>query len=90
MQTPTSSNTSSGKQVFGFLCQKTNVFYAFDSYETYQQFLQWLQTQPEDILDSSEPRNTDKDVYIVKEEDQLADYERATTEIMRVFNDPFF
>jgi hypothetical protein len=29
-------------QVYGFLCQQTNVFYAFESYETYAEFLLWL------------------------------------------------
>lgn len=42
MSTDATSNTSPDGQVYGFLCQKTNVFYAFESYETYQQFLQWL------------------------------------------------
>lgn len=30
---------NANNQVYGFLCQKTNVFYAFESYENYQQFL---------------------------------------------------
>jgi hypothetical protein len=39
--------SQSSEQVYGFLCQKTNVFYAFESYESYQQFLEWLESQPE-------------------------------------------
>jgi len=34
---PADSNNTD--QVYGFLCPQTNVFYAFDSYETYQQFM---------------------------------------------------
>lgn len=84
------SNSPSENQVYGFLCQKTNVFYAFQSYETYQQFLQWLETQQSDITDSSESRNAVEDACIVNEEDQMEDYQRATREIMGVFNDPVF
>ena len=29
--------------VYGFLCEETNVFYAFDTFEEYQEFLAWLQ-----------------------------------------------
>lgn len=50
------SNSASPNQVYGFLCQKTNVFYAIDSYETYQQLLQWLDTQPSDTPDSTPQR----------------------------------
>ena len=39
------SADGTNQQVYGFLCPKTNVFYAFDSYEVYQQFLQWLAQQ---------------------------------------------
>lgn len=39
-------------QAYGFLCQKTNVFYAFESYETYTQFLEWL--EQENILAGEE------------------------------------
>mgnify|MGYP000925159331 FL=1 len=42
-----SSCNGENNQVYGFLCQKTNVFYAFESRETYQQFLEWLATQEE-------------------------------------------
>jgi hypothetical protein len=29
--------------VYGFLCESTNVFYAFETFEQYQEFLGWLQ-----------------------------------------------
>ena len=79
-----------GEQVYGFLCPKTNVFYAFDSYEVYQQFLQWLgEQQPEG--DCLSARNEERTCPpMVNEADQLEDYERATHEIMGVFNDPVF
>lgn len=34
LSAPTSFDVSN-EQVYGFLCRKTNVFYAFESYETY-------------------------------------------------------
>jgi hypothetical protein len=34
--------------VYGFLCEKTNVFYAFDTYEKYQEFLDWLEVEAQD------------------------------------------
>jgi hypothetical protein len=29
--------------VYGFLCESTNVFYAFESLEEYQVFVDWLE-----------------------------------------------
>jgi hypothetical protein len=85
-----SCSTEGSDQVFGFLCQKTNVFYAFESYETYQQFLLWLKDQS---------RSAEPDIHISKdpegpqppdEAEQMVDFELATREIMGVFNDPIF
>lgn len=33
----------SNQLVYGFLCEQTNVFYAFETFEEYQEFLTWLQ-----------------------------------------------
>lgn len=44
------SNTqdvTSSNQVYGFLCEKTNIFYAFETQEEYQEFIQWLQDEAE-------------------------------------------
>jgi hypothetical protein len=37
-------------RVYGFMDQTTNVFYAFESFEEYDAFLQWLEQQNEDPL----------------------------------------
>ncbi len=50
------SSPQTPSQVYGFLCPQTNVFYAFESYETYQQFLEWMQSQSSTTLDSDEGR----------------------------------
>jgi hypothetical protein len=42
MLNPSDSQNEPQGQVYGFLCQQTKVFYAFESYETYQEFLVWL------------------------------------------------
>jgi hypothetical protein len=31
--------------VYGFLCEQTNVFYAFETHEQYQEFLEWLHAE---------------------------------------------
>ena len=31
-----------GAPVYGFLCEKTQIFYAFESLEEYQRFTAWL------------------------------------------------
>ena len=38
-------NTPSSPQIFGFLCQQTNIFYAFETEEEYQTFIQWVQNE---------------------------------------------
>ena len=83
-------NSDSTEQVYGFLCPKTNVFYAFESQETYQQFLDWLSTQdlPKDVDSCMAEERAE--LPVVTEADQLEDFDRATHEIMGVFNDPSF
>lgn len=42
---PSSTNDGIGAQmVYGFLDEQTQIFYAFESYEQYQLFLEWMQT----------------------------------------------
>lgn len=45
-------NTSNNNEplVYGFLCEHTNTFYAFDTYQQYQEFLEWLQTESQSHL----------------------------------------
>jgi hypothetical protein len=77
-------------QVYGFLCQKTNVFYAFESYETYTQFLEWLQRE-NSLPCESDPQFEQKATgAYLGEDEQLAYAELATDEIMQVFEDPVF
>lgn len=45
MFNPCNPQNDSENQVYGFLCQKTNVFYAFESYESYKEFLDWLEQE---------------------------------------------
>lgn len=47
MSSLTLNSIENANQVYGFLCQSTNVFYAFESYETYAEFLLWLAAQEE-------------------------------------------
>jgi hypothetical protein len=90
MSLENATNPENGSQVYGFLCQKTNVFYAFESYENYQQFLQWLATQ-EESSDAAAVRTSERcELPMIDEAEQLADFEAATNEIMGVFNDPRF
>jgi viroplasmin and RNaseH domain-containing protein len=42
MLSQSDSQSEGQDQVYGFLCQKTNVFYAFESFEAYEEFLAWL------------------------------------------------
>ena len=79
-----------GQQIYGFLCPKTNIFYAFDSYDVYQQFLQWLSLQEKQASQLPQQAEERAASPMVTEADQLEDYERATQEIMGVFNDPVF
>ncbi len=41
-------NCNSGAPVYGFLCEQSNVFYAFETQEQYQEFLTWLQESSEE------------------------------------------
>ena len=38
-----SNDSVSEEPVYGFLCEHTNVFYAFETLEQYQEFMSWLQ-----------------------------------------------
>lgn len=90
MSRPTPSAAAPAPQVYGFLCQNTNVFYAFESYETYAEFLEWLQAEHArpsaavpcgDSLPAAPAPTADE---------QALEAELATDEIMRVFEDPLF
>ena len=83
-------NSNENNQVYGFLCPKTNVFYAFESLETYQQFLEWLSTQEPTVEQSEAMTDERLELPMVDEAQQLADYEIATREIMKVFEHPAF
>ena len=60
--------------MYGFLCPKTNVFYAIDSYETYQQILQLLSAQNYDSPEATAERQIAEELAEVNEAKQLADY----------------
>lgn len=45
MFNPSTAHKDGEDQVYGFLCQKTNVFYAFESYESYKEVLDWLEQE---------------------------------------------
>lgn len=77
-------------QVYGFLCPKTNVFYAFESLETYQQFLEWLSTQEQHDQQPEAMTEERNEIPMIDEAQQLADFEIATREIMKVFDHPGF
>lgn len=40
--------------VYGFLCEQTNVFYAFETYHQYQEFLSWLQSSTQNTLQTNQ------------------------------------
>jgi hypothetical protein len=69
--------------VYGFLCEETNVFYAFETFEQYQEFLGWLQRTP-----LPEPRCASDEM--MSEEELRWNFDRATENIMAVFRDPVF
>ena len=50
------------------------MFYAFDSYETYQQFLVWMQSQARETQDEASPAEQMRAEGEMDEEQQLADY----------------
>lgn len=88
-QTPNVPDSNSD-QVYGFLCPTTNVFYAFDTFEVYQQFLQWLEQQQPEAQQNPSMTHDAAQRPMINESDQLEDYKRATDEIMQVFEDPVF
>lgn len=45
MLNPSATQAAPQEQVYGFLCQRTNVFYAFESFQAYQEFLLWLERE---------------------------------------------
>jgi hypothetical protein len=73
-------SSCSSPLVYGFLCEQTNVFYAFETQEEYLAFLDWLQGQ------SGEPATAEA----VSDEEMLRNSDRATRKIMEVFEDPVF
>jgi hypothetical protein len=38
----TNQNLSASTPTFGFMCPETNIFYAFDTFEEYEIFLNWI------------------------------------------------
>ena len=74
----TPANSNNNEQVYGFLCPQTNVFYAFDSYETYQQFMEWLHNQAPQNDDAACQPLQREDRPMVNEADQMEDFEKAT------------
>lgn len=70
----TCTDSNSNDQVYGFLCPKTNVFYAFDSYETYQQFLDWLNSQQSPSDSSACQVNERQERPMINEADQMEDF----------------
>lgn len=77
------TNMCSTPLVYGFLCEETNVFYAFETQEEYLVFLNWLEGQP-----PYQAANVNRDPPT--DEEILRNSERATEKIMEVFNDPIF
>lgn len=61
----------SGAPVYGFLCEQTNVFYAFETFEQYQEFMFWLDKSSA-TLSTSSKRET------VTDEELMENSERAT------------
>ena len=81
MKTANNAQKDSGSMIYGFLCEATNVFYAFDTIEEYKQFLAWLKNEDRERIESD---------FTVSDDEILQDSERATEDIMEVFNDPVF
>ena len=62
------SNSNETAPVYGFLCEETNVFYAFDTFEEYQEFLTWLQrTSTSQPSSKGEETMTDEELRINSE-----------------------
>jgi hypothetical protein len=77
-------NGREGSQlVYGFLCEQTNVFYAFETYEEYQEFLSWLEKENQALPEDQITAN-------LSEDEMVTNFNRATDKIMEVFNDPIF
>jgi hypothetical protein len=77
-------NGREGNQlVYGFLCEQTNVFYAFETYEEYQEFLFWLERENQAVPETQTNSN-------LSEDELVNNFNRATDKIMEVFNDPIF
>lgn len=77
------NNAAEGQTVYGFMDPTTNVFYAFEDLQQYQLFLQWMQLQ--------NGQNSPSEHHTTpKEEELLENYHKATEDIMRIFEDPFF
>lgn len=69
--------------VYGFLCEQTNVFYAFETQQQYQEFLGWLARETEDAPEAARDCPP-------SEEELLSNFDRSTEKIMEVFDDPIF
>jgi hypothetical protein len=77
------NDSSAGAPVYGFLCEQTNIFYAFETYEQYQEFMLWMEA-------NSNSQSNTSDREMMTDEELMEGSERATESIMEVFNDPFF
>lgn len=76
-------NCSTPSPIYGFLCEQTNVFYAFETQEQYQEFLDWVQA-------SAQPNALAPTDDMITEEELQYNFDRATENIMEVFEDPLF
>lgn len=72
MNTDSTAQNSSGSPVYGFLCEATNVFYAFETLEEYKEFLLWLQNQNKEETDDCQAYG------MVDENEMRINCERAT------------
>lgn len=89
LRQPTSQNDTN-EQVYGFLCNKTNVFYAFEAYEAYAQFLDWLQNENSNAEDPDMQSEEITFIDPLSEPEMNNDSQIATDEIIKVFEDPIF
>ena len=77
------NNAAASTTTYGFLCEETNVFYAFETFEEYQEFLTWLQRGSS--IQGNHPEN-----QTMTDEELRINSDRVTENIMEVFNDPIF
>ena len=77
------STENNSAPVFGFLDEKTQVFYAFESFEEYQLFLEYAKS--DGVREGFGGEGS-----MVDEEELRRNEERATSELMEIFEDPFF